>query len=111
VQSSIYHVGQGAIDFVQTLTGLSNTAAYHLTFYTYTLLNGNPCSIQAFLGSDKILDTPVSDSRGYGSTGYDKRDVDVRPSAYTQDLRIRLTCTQPTHTANLFMDTVSFYAV
>jgi hypothetical protein len=96
---------------VQTLTGLSNTAAYHLTFYTHTLLNGNPCSIQVFLGSNKIIDTPVSDSSGYGSTGYNKRDADVRPTAYTQDLRIRLTCSKPDTTANMFMDTVSFYAV
>lgn len=63
------------------------------------------------MGSDKIIDTVVSDSAGYGSTGYNKRDVDVHPTAYTQDLRIRLTCTKADTTANMFMDSVSFYAL
>ena len=63
------------------------------------------------MGSDKVLDVVLSDSAGYGSTGYNKRDVDVRPSAYTQDLRIRLTCTKSGTTANMFMDSVSFYAL
>jgi hypothetical protein len=67
--------------------------------------------MQAFLGSDKIIDTPLSDSTGHGSTGYNKRDVDVRPIAYTQDLRIRLTCAQPRNTTNMFMDSVSFFAL
>ncbi|KAG9644531.1 hypothetical protein KCU69_g17997, partial [Aureobasidium melanogenum] len=74
---AVYHVAGGSLDWVQTLTGLSNTAAYHLTFYTHTLLNANPCSMQVLLGSDVLLNVALSDSRGYGPTGYDKRDVDV----------------------------------
>ncbi|KAH0085053.1 hypothetical protein KCU96_g10493, partial [Aureobasidium melanogenum] len=107
---AVYHVAGGSLDWVQTLTGLSNTAAYHLTFYTHTLLNANPCSMQVLLGSDVLLNVALSDSRGYGPTGYDKRDVDVHPTAYTEQLRIRMTCSGD-ETANMFLDSVSFYAV
>lgn len=111
LQISVYHVSKGTpIAFVQTLTGLSNTAAYHLTFYTWTGLNGNPCSLQVILGSNVLLNVALSDSRGGGSSGYDKRDVDVHPTAYSEQLRIRLTC-PGSSTANMFLDNVSFYAV
>lgn len=107
----MYHVSRStSIDFVQTLTGLSSTAAYHLTFYTWTGLNGNSCSLQAILGSDVLLNIALSDSRGGGPSGYNKRDVDVHPTASSEELRIRLSCSGSS-TANMFLDNVSFYAV
>ncbi|KAI4729873.1 hypothetical protein E4T49_02199 [Aureobasidium sp. EXF-10728] len=108
---AITHVGNGAMDWVQTLTGLSSTAPYHLSFYTWTGLNGNPCTLQVILGSNVLLNVALTNSRGSGSAGYDRRDLDVQPTAYREDLRIRLTCTNPSTTANLFMDSFSFYAV
>ncbi|KAH0399926.1 hypothetical protein KCU89_g5708, partial [Aureobasidium melanogenum] len=108
---AVYHVQSGTpIDWVQTLTGLSNTAAYHLTFYTWTGLNGNTCSMQVILGSNVLLNVALSNSRGGGSSGYDKRDVDVYPTAYSEQLRFRLTCSGGS-VANMFLDNVSFYAV
>ncbi|KAG9948845.1 hypothetical protein KCU85_g4732, partial [Aureobasidium melanogenum] len=108
---AVYHVSRGTdIDFVQTLTGLSNTAAYHLTFYTWTGLNGNTCSLQVILGSDVLLNVALSDSRGGGSSGYDKRDVDVHPTAYSEQLHFRLSCSGSS-TANMFLDNISFYAI
>lgn len=66
--------------------------------------------MQVILGSDILLNVALSNSRGGGSSGYDKRDVDVHPTAYTEQLRIRLTCLSSS-TANMFLDNVSFYAV